>query len=662
MNRRVIKTAISTVTSSRLLLAFGLLSFFVLAFHIPEKETALLYVGLFFLFSSFNPITGIAFILLSIPFFLGAPHKPYFYLFEVLIYGQLAIGFFHLWKRKIAIEIPFKPLIILLILSYLFSLPINAKEYYYEFWATPFKEIWFQWLTGHEKFPFFHLRTLSNALSGIVLFIVTFNLFSKDRQKDLEECWKGMIWMAVLICLVGFLFLFKIIPSQPESYLSLSLAGTHEGALSAFAFNREYLAQYLLILFPLIFYFLYQNRKKYLRFSFYLFVFSVFLLSLSASMQRSAFLVLFLEIFLLFIFYMFLFPPKQKTAFLLLLVPFLVLLVMFSLDIVILNKRFISRLALLGLSDPDNRRLHLWNTAWNMFTFSPLLGIGLGKYYEFFPEFFKDSSISWKTYGLVRGEPHSFYFQTLAEQGAFGFLLLVGLVFLIGYQMIKKLKEDPARGNKPLMAVLLVSLFSWFCLGFFHNVSYVRSLGVLLWILLGWSVSLIAPLTGAYLNKTKTKGFLVGLLILTTAFGYQLKLIYDRPLPPFFQIGLYKREVLPGGEKIRWMGKRAVINTNIQGGAVIIDLSAPLPEIEKHAQRIRLWAGKHFQEVIIRDMQWHQIIIPIDKKTPGWMLLKIETDYTFNPQKSGFSRDDRDLGVMIRGLTEDQERGSGGVI
>ena len=48
-----------------------------------------------------------------------------------------------------------------------------------------------------------------------------------------------------------------------------------------------------------------------------------------------------------------------------------------------------------------------------------------------------------------------------------GFLLLIGLVFLIGYQMIKKLKRDPANGNKPLMAVLLVSLLSWFCLGFF---------------------------------------------------------------------------------------------------------------------------------------------------------------------------------------------------
>ena len=578
------------------------------------------------------------------------PINPIFILFEILVYGYLIIGFIHLWKRKTAIEIPFKPLVFLLTLSFLFSLPINAKEYYYQFWATPLKDIGFQWLTGHEKFPFVHLRSLSNALSGIALFILTFNLFSKTGITDLERCLKELIWMAVFICLIGFLFLFNVIPSQPKTYLSLSLAGTHEGALSAFAFNREYLAQYLLILFPLIFYFLYLNRKKYLRFSFYLFIFSVFLLSLSASMQRSAFLILFLEMFLLFLFYVFLFSPKKKMAILLLSVPFLILMMMFSLDILFLNKRFISRLALWGLSDPDNRRLHLWNTAWNMFTFSPLLGVGLGKYYEFFPEFFKNSQLSWKTYGYVRGEPHSFYFQTLSEQGALGFLLFIGLVFLIGYRMIKKLKGDPANGNKPLMAVLLVSLLSWFFLGFFHNVSYVRSLGVLLWVLLGWSASLVYPQAFSGKEKLNTWWFPVGLLILTAAFGYQLKLIHDRPLPPFFQTGLYEREVLPGGEKIRWMGKRAVINTNIQGGSVTLYLSTPLPEIEKHPQRIRLRAGNHSLEIVLKDAQWHQIILPVDNKTTGWISLEIETDHTFNPLKSGISRDDRDLGVMIRGI------------
>ena len=650
MNKSPIKTTAGLINPPRILLIFGILPLIVLAFHIPERITALLFLSLFLVISTLYPINGVAFILLSIPLFLGAPHKPYFYLFEVLIYGQLAIGFICLWKRKTAIEIPFKPLILLLTLSYLFSLPINAKEYYYQFWATPLKDIGFQMLTGHEKFPFFHLRTLFNALSGIALFILTFNLFSKDGQTNLEECWKAMIWMAVLICLMGFLFLFKIIPPQPKTYLSLSLAGIHEGALSAFAYNREYLAQYLLILFPIIFYFLYEHHENRLRFSFYLFVLGVFLLSLSASMQRSAFLILFLEMFLVFLFYIFLFSPKKKTAFFLLLVPFLILIMMFLLDILFLNRRFISRLALWGLSDPDNRRLHLWNTAWNMFKFSPLLGVGLGKFYEFFPEFFKNSHLSWKTYGLVRGEPHSFYFQTLSEQGAVGFLLLLGLVFLIGYQMIKKLKGDPSNGNKPLIAVLLVSLSAWFFLGFFHNVSYVRSLGVFLWILLGWSVSLISPLPVSDTSRIKTKWFLFVFLILTAALGYQLKLIYDRPLSPFFRTGLYDQEILPGGEKIRWMGKRAVINANIREGAVTLFLSVPIPEIEKHPQRIRLWAGKHLLELIIKDAQWHKMIIPVDNKTTGYIPLKIETNHTFNPQKDRISMDDRDLGVRFKGI------------
>ena len=39
--------------------------------------------------------------------------------------------------------------------EYFNYIPINAKEYYYEFWATPSREIWFQWLSGHEKFPLF---------------------------------------------------------------------------------------------------------------------------------------------------------------------------------------------------------------------------------------------------------------------------------------------------------------------------------------------------------------------------------------------------------------------------------------------------------------------------------------------------------------------------
>jgi O-antigen ligase len=631
-----------------IIIFFALLSSAVLLFNLPEKLTAILYLCFFFFFTSINPTNGIAIMAMSIPFFLGATHKPYFFLFEILVYGTLILGFIYLFKQKIRIEIPFKPLVLLLFLSALFSIPINAKEYYYEFWATPVKEIGFQWLSGHEKFPFFHLRALFNLLSGILLFVLTVNLFSKDKLKDLEGILKGTIWMAVMVCLIGILFLFNVIPSQQRTYLSLSLAGIHEGAISAFAFNRQYLAQFLLILLPFIFYFVYLNRKNIPVLSLYLFFIGLFIFALSSSMQRSAFLVFFLEMFLLVLFYFFLFPFKKKTALLFLLVPFILLAIMFLTDYWFLSKRFIAKLSLWGLSDPNDRRLNLWMTAWRMFSFSPFWGVGLGQFHNRFPEFYMSKTEDWWTYRFVRGEPHSFYLQTLSEQGAIGFLLLISLVTVIIYRMIKKTKEDPSEENKSFMGVLLISLSGWFLLGFFNNVSYVRSLGILFWILLGWSAGLTTPQAVAVKNKLDTKVFFTGLLVLTAAFVYQINLIYERPINPFFQTGLYDKELLPRGEKIRWTNKRAVFYTNVQKGNSELSVSAPLPGIAEHPQEVRLWIGKKFHKVILRDTGWHEIILPATDPSAKRMLIQLETEYAFNPKKSKISGDDRDLGIMIR--------------
>jgi len=301
---------------------------------------------------------------------------------------------------------------------------------------------------------------------------------------------------------------------------------------------------------------------------------------------------------------------------------------------------------LIGLSDPDQRRVHLWNTAWNMFQYSPFLGVGLGKYFEFFPKFFTDPHIGWKTFGLVRGEPHSFFFQTLAEQGAFGLLLILTLVGAVIYRIIKKANEESVSEQKMLLGALAVSLICWFLLGFFHNVAYVRSLGVLFWVLLGWSAGLTPSRTIP--GKRKNKLFYIGLLILTAALGYQIKLIHDRPIDPFFQTGFYDLETLPGGEKIRWTGKRAIENMDIQGGKKVISISAPLPGITEHPQKVRFWVGGKMHEVILRDTRWQRISLLAEKPYTGRMLLTIETSYTFNPKKAKVSEDARDLGIMIR--------------
>ena len=140
----------------------------------------------------------------------------------------------------------------------------------------------------------------------------------------------------------------------------------------------------------------------------------------------------------------------------------------------------------------------------------------------------------------------------------------------------------------------------------------------------------------------------MGLLILTAAFGYQLKLIHDRPIRPSFQTGLYDGEVLTGNEKIHWTGKRAVLNARVQEGKVELSFSAPLPGIADHPQKVRLSVEGKMHAVILKEAGWHNVLIPIQVPSSGWVTVKIETAYTFNPKKAKISTDDRDLGIMVK--------------
>ena len=177
--------------------------------------------------------------------------------------------------------------------------------------------------------------------------------------------------------------------------------------------------------------------------------------------------------------------------------------------------------------------------------------------------------------------------------------------------------------------------------------AYVRSLGVLFWVLLGWSAVLTSP--RIMRGKGKNKSLIIGLLILSAALGYQIKLIHDRQISPSFQSGFYGLETLPGGEKFRWIGKRAVEQIDIQGGKGMIAISAPLPGIADHPQKVRFWVGGKLQAVVLKDADWHQITLLAEKPSTGKMLLRIETAYTFNPKKKAKTNDDdRDLGIMIR--------------
>ncbi|MEW6186780.1 MAG: O-antigen ligase family protein [Thermodesulfobacteriota bacterium] len=628
-------------------LFFILLAGAVLVFHLPQLAAAWIAMAFFALITIRDPMNGVAFLVLTLPFFLGASHNPFFGLYELFIYGSLVLGFLNYWRKKQSLIIPQKSLILFLGLAALFSIPVNLGEYYYVVWATSFSDLWFQFKSGHEKFHLFHLRALANLFSGLLFFILTANLF-QQQQETLKKILRTLVWTAALLCLVGLLFLYQVLPSLPKTYLSLSLAGTHEGAISVFAFNRQYLAQYLLLLFPFAFYFLFSNRRSRRRLIAYGLILVLLLFALTATMQRSAFLVLFLEMYLLVLASAWGSSFSRKRMLVLLSLPVLFLVLMVLVDSLFLSGRFLTRVSLWGLSDPDQRRWYLWNTAWNMFSAFPLLGTGPGKYSELFPEFFNQTAIRWKVFGAVRGEPHSFYLQVLAEQGLIGLFLHLSLAASVVFRLMKKIKMESSPENKMLRMVLLIALTAWLMMGFFHNLFYVRSLGLIFWVLLGWSVAMTDPPSPSSPAKWKTKIFWVVFFFLLAAFLGRVYGITQRPLSLTFRTGFYDPERLPDGIRVRWTGKRAVVNQALQNGETRLTFSAPIPGITEKPQKVRFRIGGKVTDIILKDKGWQTLTLTTGTPTTGHLPLTIETGYVFNPCRDKISGDNRNLGIMIR--------------
>jgi O-antigen ligase len=625
---------------------FFLLALGVLFFQLSEKWTAGLVVGFFLFLAALHPLNGISFLLLVIPFFLGNPFKPYIFLLEIFIYGTLVSAIFHWRSRKREGASPLIFPLGLWLLAAALSLPLDARELYYTLWASSGRDLFYQWLSGNPGYPVHFFRILFNLLSAVGVFYVTIHWLEEDYEPFLIKTFQALVCLAALIAVVGLLFLFQWIP-RGGSYLSLSLVGVHEGAISAFAFNRQFLAQYLLLCLPLAVYLVhrYVGRRNVAGLCLASASLALFILALGASMQRSAFLVLFLQIgFFLVGISWFIRPPKSQIA-LLWIIPLLIAAGLFLLDWTVLDQRFIHRLHY--LEQRGNIRLQLWRTTWEMFSYSPLLGVGLGRYYTLFPFFYPGPPEAWRQFNVNRGNAHSIYIQPLAEQGILGFLcflLLIGVILTIALKMLKGTTE---KNRLWLGLSISIALITWLILGLFHHIAYdLRSLEIFFWVFSAFLLVLARRTAGSFRPGKK---IVVGLIIgLTAALVYQVKLIASFPMGEHFQVGFYHWEKQADGSRVRWMGQRAAAILPEGPEELVLELRAPLPDIEQRPQRVQIGLDQRTYTLTLADREWRKLALPLSAPGTRQHLISLETAYTFNPARSFGSQDSRNLGIQLK--------------
>ena len=176
-----------------------------------------------------------------------------------------------------------------------------------------------------------------------------------------------------------------------------------------------------------------------------------------------------------------------------------------------------------------------------MFSYAPLLGVGLGRYYTLFPVFYPGPPEAWRQFNVNRGNAHSIYIQPLAEQGILGFLsllLLIGVILTIALKMLK---------GRPKRTALVRPVDNHrhrhladlrpFCA---HIAYDLWSLEIFFWIFLAFLLVLARRTAGFFrLGKKMIIGILLGL---TAALAYQVKLVTSFPMGEHFQTGFYHWE------------------------------------------------------------------------------------------------------------------------
>lgn len=320
---------------------------------------------------------------------------------------------------------------------------------------------------------FFGILCVSSCIEGIIV-IKQYLLQHSIGLRGLGELTQHfLISPSILMGDQGQWIFDKFFHTSNSSGTILRPAGTfpHPNVLGGFMG---------IVLFATFFLFTQTKKKKFQWLLFIVICFQTFILYLTFS--RSALFgvligtALFLGSFFYFI------PLRKKLVFLTCIIIF-----SHSLPWIILYTQLQNRGGIISQTNlnrsSDAQRIYFQKTAISMFKKKPFLGHGWGEY-----------GVQMEKYSL-ENQPmqvvHNIYLLVLSETGIFGFIMFMGFIFTILYQ-IKNIQIDPL-----LITLYTIFIFILFC-GLMDHYWLMHQHGRILFFL-------IASLISAYVNEKKVQ-------------------------------------------------------------------------------------------------------------------------------------------------------------
>ena len=301
----------------------------------------------------------------------------------------------------------------------------------------------------------------------------------------------------------SFLKIFFIISFFVSIYALIQYYGfdpyfNNLGRLTSTIGQKNWISNYLALIFPIIFSYFLLEKHKNNKVIFYLLLsvlYATLMICQSRGIWISIILTTILAIYIIIKFKLIKIFKENKKILIILFFTFLLITFIYSTDNP-LNKSAITvpqrAISTFDEEDPSiNTRFLMWNITFNMIKDKPIFGSGIGtfkmNYLNYQAEFLKDNPYYIKYSGKA-GEAHNEYLQIWAEIGMIG----LGLFILIFYFFFKAIfnfyKSSKNIKDKTITLGLVMGITSFLIHSLFTFPLHVPALGSAFFILLGLTV------------------------------------------------------------------------------------------------------------------------------------------------------------------------------
>ena len=284
-----------------------------------------------------------------------------------------------------------------------------------------------------------------------------------------------------------------------------------------------------------------------------------------------------------------------------------------------------------------------WKVGMEMIKDHPLFGVGVGS----FIVHFKDYKNKIK-YSQHPENAHNYFLQIGAELGLVGlvaFLYLIGMIFSYGFTALRSSSE--AFWETTSLGIL-TGIFGFIvsCLAqhplLLIEIQFIFWLFVYLIFLMGTPYRVKE---GQYLCSFSKKLYLIIIFAIFASIPFRIVCLPKNKI--IANHGFYSWEKWGGKVPFRWTKRVASERIEIKGRVLYLPILAYRPNISKNPVKLTIYFdGQKVDSITLNKNGWRIFSYPIANKNKR-LIISFIIDRTWNPLKSGFNKDSRNLGIGV---------------